>query len=143
MRIGAAIMLLGALTACDNRETRWAADCAASRQLYHAALAAMCTPWSEKREAALVFLVEASQDNRFEDPVSGEIIGDYVDDISPADCINAGYENPGAKEVDPKAQRIRDTIKKMPPPPGFTPESLKVTREAGKNERMCDLASKA
>lgn len=138
MKVAGLLIATFSLSACSD-DARWAAECEASRQLYRAAVAAMCEPWGERREAALSALVDASRDGRFEEPVTGEAIDDYVDDIDAKDCVDAGYVDLGIKPVDPDRERIRERLKAIPPPPGFTPERIKPLREGMKRERTCKL----
>ncbi len=145
MRTTASIVMLATLVSCDNSDARWAAECDASRKLYQTAVSAMCMPWGESREAALSDLVEASRSDRFDEPVTGETIDDYVDDIDADDCIEAGFPDPGNKSPDPERERIRERLKatrerlKNMPPPGFAPEEIKAMRERGREGRTCDL----
>ena len=136
MRIVSALLLLATLSSCSDSQKE--AYCVASRNLYQKALAAMCVPWSEKRESALADLIEAARDPDFEEAVTGFTISDYVGDIEQDDCVAAGFPNPGPKSADPRRERMREMIRAVPPPP-LPPEKAKAFRESFANAPKCDL----
>lgn len=140
MRTVSALLLLATLSSCGD--SQWEADCVAARNLYQKALAAMCVPWSEKRESALADLIEAARDPDFEEAVTGDTISDYVGDIKPDDCVAAGFSSPGPKPADPRRERIREMMHDIPPPPPLAPEKAKALRESFAIARRCDLLTK-
>lgn len=113
------LLLPVALAGCGDSAARWQADCEASQKLYAMAVSAMCSPWGEQRAQALGDVFEAARDGRFENEITGETITDYVSDLGPQDCIDAGFPNPGERVIDgvreafhaKLSERIKETRK--------------------------------
>jgi hypothetical protein len=107
LKLAGVCSLIIPLLGCDGGRAKDSADCAASQQLYRKLVAAMCVPWSENREEALVDLIDATRDYRLEEGAIGDLVSDWANDITPTDCVKAGYSNPGTKPLDPVRERIR------------------------------------
>ena len=82
-------------------------------------IAAMCIPWSEKKELALAELIEASQDSDLGEFGDFDQAWDLASDVDRNDCIAAGFPDPGVKLLDPRRERLRKMREegKFPPPP--------------------------
>lgn len=137
MRFIGALVLSVALASCDDSDARWQADCKASQKLYAMAVAAMCSPWGEQRADALGDVLEAAQDTRFEEEVTGETITDYVSSLDAKDCITAGFPHPGEPVIDEVRKAYRERMRKRMRE-RMTKENIKPIKLTG---RSCKLSA--